>query len=340
MTAPRSCPATFHAKLFDGTGLFDPTQGIATAPVHAELSATGGSLFYLRSGAISEGSEVLRVVLVDGVSRTPLAERHLVRGRDYEIDYAAGRILLARPLSLMGQQSFLQTLPPSHGFEPVLVVDASRLVLSAEAPKPFGGQVAVGFKDLLAPGGRGGRARGPGLFAPPGQRGMSRWGRSSSGRRARPARGSNFAPGDFARSDDGGLSFRSTAPTATSGSALTLHLKGPGLNERGSVDLAFRRRTAGFNDAWHQDAMGLHDLSLHLDQPVGAFRVAVVADDFKGRDPRPALIDQELSTRTVGGSVGWSTGPFSARLEARDVRLTAIDADSPPRRPAGGPRRG
>ena len=326
--APKACPATFHAKLFDGSGLFDPTQGIGTTPLHEELSATGGSLFYLRSGAISEGSEVVRVVMVDGVSRTPLAERHLVRGRDYEIDYAAGRILLARPLSLMAQRSFLRTLPPSHGFEPVLVVDASRLALSAQAPKPFGGEVEVGFKNLwLRVGGvdeRGAQdysllQASVGIPLGP----LQLWAEGAT------SKGLHFAPGDFARSDDGGLSFRSTLPTSTSGSALTLHLKGPGLNEEGSVDLSFRRRTAGFNDAWHQDAMGLHDLSLHLDQPVGAFRVAVVADDFKGPDPRPALMDQALSTRTVGGSVGWSTGRFTARLEARDVRLTAIDADAP-----------
>lgn len=326
--APQSFPVTLHAKLFDGAGLFDPTQGIGTTPVHEELSATGGSLFYLRSGAIAEGSEVVRVVTVDGVSRTPLAERHLVRGRDYEIDYAAGRILLARPLALMAQGSFLQTLPPSHGFEPVLVVDASRLLLSAQAPRPLGGQVEVGFKDLrLRLGGVDERAAtdysllqaSVGIPLGP----LQLWAEGAT------SKGLHFAPGDFARSDDGGLSFRSTLPTATSGSALTLHLKGPGLNERGRVDLSFRRRTAGFSDGWHQDAMGLHDLSLHLDQSVGAFRVAVIADDFKGPDPRLALIDQELSTRTVGGSVGWSTGPFSARLEARDVRLTAIDADSP-----------
>lgn len=326
--SPKSWPVAVRAKAFDGSGLFDPTRGLATAPVHQEFTSTGGSLFYLREGALSEGSETVRVVMVDGVSRTPLAERHLVRGRDYDIDYAAGRILLARPLGLVAEPSLLRTLPPSHGFEPLLVVDASRLLLSQSEPKPAGGEVEADVKGIsLRVGGVDERADADyslvraSVGVPLGP--LQLWAEGAS------SEGLHFAPGDFAFSDDGGLSFDSPTPTARSGQALVLDLKGPGLDERGVFDLAFRRRTAGFVDGWHDDALGMHDLSLHLDQPVGPLRVAVIADDFKGPDPRPALLDSELSSRTVGGSVGGTVGRVSARIEARDLRLTAISADAP-----------
>lgn len=326
--APKRWPVDVRLKAFDGSGLFDPTRGLATTPVHEELTSTGGSLFYLRSGAISEGSEVVRVVTVDGVSRTPLAERHLVRGRDYEIDYAAGRILLARPLGLWVRGAFLGTLPPSHGLEPVLVVDASRLLLAGSVAKPVGGEAKASFAGVsLSVGGV--KERGAadyslvraGLTAPLGPLTLVAEAAASSGL--------HFLDGDFALSEDGGLSYRSPSLGGTSGKALTLRLTGPGLDETGRVDLSFRRRTAGFTDAWHQDARGLHDLSLHLEQPVGPVQVALVADDFKGPDPRPALLDQELETRTVGGSVGGAIGRLSARVEARDTRLTAITSEAP-----------
>ncbi|ACY12665.1 hypothetical protein Hoch_0023 [Haliangium ochraceum DSM 14365] len=60
--------------------------------------ATGGSLYYLRHGHVLEGSERVRVVVRDARSGLTRSERVLVRGDDYRVDYAGGRLMLTDPL--------------------------------------------------------------------------------------------------------------------------------------------------------------------------------------------------------------------------------------------------
>ncbi|MFP2903281.1 flagellar motor protein, partial [Corallococcus sp. 4LFB] len=119
-------PVRVGLDVFAG-GLVDPTRGLAATPAHEELRATGGSLYYLGGGAVAEGSELVRVEVRDGVTGLPLGEQHLIRGRDYDIDYLAGRILLARPLSFLAGAPLLRTDALTEGPEPVLVVDYAAL---------------------------------------------------------------------------------------------------------------------------------------------------------------------------------------------------------------------
>ena len=104
-------PVRVGLKAFGGA-LADPLHALSALPAYEELRATGGSLYYLGSTPVAEGSEALRVEVRDGVTGLPLHERHLLRGVDYEIDYAAGRVLLARPLSFVEGEAWLSASPP------------------------------------------------------------------------------------------------------------------------------------------------------------------------------------------------------------------------------------
>ena len=91
----------------------DPASGLTRRAAHERFESTGGSLYYLSNFALVQGSELVRIELHDGITGLPLEERHLLRGRDYTIDYLSGRILLTQPLSMMASHSVL-------GFEAII----------------------------------------------------------------------------------------------------------------------------------------------------------------------------------------------------------------------------
>lgn len=74
---------------------------------HDELRGTGGSLYYLRSRPVVEGSEQVRIVVRDRVNGLVLQERPLTRDVDYEMRYDAGRLMLRQPLSSVVDAGFL-----------------------------------------------------------------------------------------------------------------------------------------------------------------------------------------------------------------------------------------
>ena len=319
----QSAPFKLELRAFDGTALADPTRALATAPVHEEFLATGGSLYYLHEGAIAEGSEVVTVELREGLDGVPLAQRHLVRGRDYEIDYGQGRILLARPLSFAAVGSVLPAGALSAGAAEVLVVDASRLSFSGESPALTGGELTatLGPVDL--------RAGGVDQREPDGYRMV----RANVGIPLGPltlwaegavSRNHALLPGDLARSDDGGLFFASAPLNPDSkGEAFTIRLKGPGVLPGGSFDASFRRRTPGFSDDAHDEITGSRQLYLRAEQPIGSVRLSALVDDYRGEDPRDPYGTVAIDGRTVGGSVGWQGERLSLSAQVKDARLTA-----------------
>ncbi|HEV7277412.1 MAG TPA: TonB-dependent receptor [Devosiaceae bacterium] len=62
------------------------------------LRGTGGSAYFLKRQDISIGSEVVSIEVRDGTTGMVLSRRTLVNGRDYEIDYFQGIIVLKAPL--------------------------------------------------------------------------------------------------------------------------------------------------------------------------------------------------------------------------------------------------
>ncbi|ATB40409.1 flagellar motor protein [Cystobacter fuscus] len=316
-------PVRAGVKGFAG-GLADPLRAIAAQPAYEELRATGGSLYYLGSVPMAEGSEVLRVELRDGLTGLPLAERHLVRHRDYDIDYVSGRILLARPLSFVSGEALWSAAAPTAAPEPVLCVEYA--VLRSGAPTDaVGGEAWAEWK--------GGRVSVSAVREPRGGRAyqlLTGHGRATLGAYtllAEVARseGAAVPPASFGVSDDGGLSFlRPSLDWAPAGGdALSVRVRGPGLFGRGSVDAAFRRRTAGFSDGAHADLQSSRQLSLRAVQPLGSWRLTLLGDDRLTADPRRPFEPGEVGARTLGLGLGYEWERWGVSVQVRDARLRA-----------------
>ena len=90
---------------------------------HNELYATGGSLFYTRNRNIIEGSEKIRVEIRDKIQNMTVSSYDLQEGRDYEINYPEGRILLTRPLSSVAASDTMTSTDILDGSPVFLIVD-------------------------------------------------------------------------------------------------------------------------------------------------------------------------------------------------------------------------
>ncbi len=90
---------------------------------HNEFASTGGSLYYLRNRRVIEGSEKIRVEVRDKIQGIAISSHDLEEGRDYEIDYDEGRILLSRPLSSVASSDTLVSHDILDGNPVLLVVD-------------------------------------------------------------------------------------------------------------------------------------------------------------------------------------------------------------------------
>lgn len=299
----------------------DPVQGLARAPAHERFEATGGSLYYL-SGQAVEGSEAVRVELLDGVTGLPVGERHLTRGVDYSIDPVQGRILLARPLSMFETVNRTTAQPLSSGAVPVLWVDYERPVTGG------GGRVAGGeVRGRLGP-----VALDVGYAEQSGARLLRA---SASGRlgpvliSAELARSFDVTDvASLAWSDDGGLTFsRAGAIEKGAANAITARARGPGLFGRGSFDVAFRLREQGFFDSQHYDAVAFRQISARVDQPLGDFVVGAAFDDRWGVDPRTPLGLDGAEQRVISGNFGYERPTWGVRLEARDAMFDAAQEE-------------
>lgn len=88
-----------------------------------ELRATGGSLYYLKHADILIGSEQLYVEVRDNASGKVNASYPLEIGRDYQMDWLQGRIILTRPLSAVVSSQQVITNTPQSGNATYLVAD-------------------------------------------------------------------------------------------------------------------------------------------------------------------------------------------------------------------------
>ncbi|MCC0025454.1 MAG: TonB-dependent receptor [Zhengella sp.] len=77
-----------------------------TMPQREELRATGGSSFFLKRQDITTGSDTVTAEVRDPVTGVVRERVRLVEGRDYDIDYIQGVLILRRPLaSITGTSS-------------------------------------------------------------------------------------------------------------------------------------------------------------------------------------------------------------------------------------------
>ena len=119
-----------------------------------ELRGTGGSVYYLRHGDISIGSEQLRIETRDSVSNLVLESRRLVYGTDYDLDFIQGRVILNRPLGSTGDDGRLfrdgsqsgnaQILVADYEFTPVFGANDNGAVYGVRGKRWFGDHVKLG----------------------------------------------------------------------------------------------------------------------------------------------------------------------------------------------------
>ncbi|WP_418152373.1 hypothetical protein AB8615_10925 [Litorimonas sp. RW-G-Af-16] len=119
-----------------------------------ELRGTGGSVYYLRRGDISIGSEILRVETRDSVSGLVIESRRLTYGTDYDLDFIQGRIILNQPLRSTGDDGRLfrdgsqggneYILVADYEFTPIFGSDDDAAVYGARASRWFGDSVKFG----------------------------------------------------------------------------------------------------------------------------------------------------------------------------------------------------
>jgi hypothetical protein len=321
------------AKAFGAPGWIDPVDGIALLPAHEELSATGGSVYYLGHQDVAEGSEVVRVEVRDGLGGVPLAERHLVRGRDYEIDYRMGRILLAQPLSFVAGTSVLGADPLTSSPQNVLVVEYEHDQFGAPGRPLGGGEVIGNLGPVKLSAGAVDEAGSDPYLLLRGRGSVSLGLFELSGEYAH-SKGLAIQPGDFSISDDGGLSFLNPpSVTPSSGDAWGVRLKGPGFGEGGFIDASYRARSAGFSDSAHEDTQDTHQGSVRVQQQFGHIVVNGLFDDRLGADPRDPFGTHFVASRTVGASVGYRTATWELRVEGRDGQLAASQDPTDPSSP-------
>ncbi len=119
-----------------------------------ELRGTGGSVYYLRHGDISIGSEQLRVETRDSVSGLVIESRRLQYGTDYDLDFIQGRVILTRPLGSTGDDGRLfrdgsqsgnaQVLVADYEFTPVFGANDNGAIYGVRAKRWFGDHVKLG----------------------------------------------------------------------------------------------------------------------------------------------------------------------------------------------------
>ncbi len=97
-----------------------------TVYAHNEFKGTGGSLYYLNHTDIVTGSEKIWIEVLDELSGRVVDKIALTEGKDYEINYFQGRVMLAKPLSNAIEtynNKILKTTSSSKGNEALLKVD-------------------------------------------------------------------------------------------------------------------------------------------------------------------------------------------------------------------------
>ncbi|MFK8069104.1 MAG: SdrD B-like domain-containing protein [Gammaproteobacteria bacterium] len=124
-----------------------------TSFAHNEFSATGGSLYYLRDKDIVQGSEKVWVEIRARDSERILENITLEEGRDYEIDYIQGRLILSRPLTQVANNTAPAIIKdrPLEGNNVYLLSDYEFVEDGFEADKlTAGGRGKVWVTDNLA----------------------------------------------------------------------------------------------------------------------------------------------------------------------------------------------
>jgi hypothetical protein len=294
-------------------------------PAQDVLALTGGSLFYLSHGSLVAGSEIVRVEWRDPASRLVLERRELARGRDYEIDAAGGRLLLARPVSTMRSGVALLGGDPFEAAEGRLIVDYLRAEGTDGSARGLAGAEVRGSVGPLTISAGGAAEARPG----PDWENLRAAATLDLGlyfrARVEVARseGRLFgAAADRAVSLDGGFRYAPTAPAGDAeGSALALHAGFEG--EAGPVRLRgwWRERPAGYSDELQTEVIDARERGVVAEGMAGRVALKLAWVEARGADPVASAAATARDTDRAYASARWALGPLGLTLEGLHERI-------------------
>jgi hypothetical protein len=314
-------PLRLEGSVFGASPRADPGQVAPPRPAHDELSATGGSLFYLRRGDVVAGTEALRLEWRDPLTGLAVDQRALRRGIDYEIDYPSGRILLARPLPTAGGPPALATGDPFLAPRAVLLADYS-FAADWGRDDAFGAKGAAAAGPLRLEAGVAGEDRSVGAY---------RLGTAGARLAIAPqlsvdlqlarSEGAAFAgpaPG-FSRSLDGGISF--AAPVAPGSGANALHVAARGEAPGASYEAWWRERQKGFSDSSHLEALDARERGARAAWAGGGLELSGLYAERRGADPRDPAGMAPADDREIRARASYGLGEVRLTAEALESRV-------------------
>ncbi len=318
-------PVTARLKAFASPPATDLSLPV---PAHDELSATGGSLYYLRNPAVVPGSEKLRVETRETLSDLPLEERELRRGLDYDVDYLSGRILLARALPLaLGEGPLLAAALQQRravlvaDYETTAASDSSRVAV-------FGGRLAVGAEPagIAASAVQERRLDATGYdYRLVTVAARARLGPVGLLAEAAQSQGQLFNPtnsGGFALSDTGGLTFVSSqvASTIADGWAPAVALRASVSEPDYGGQVWWRYRERGFSDSSYASSNFARQLGASARARLGPVELTGFADSRVSADPRDPLGSVFLAKDQLPTG---EDAVLRARVSIGDLKLSA-----------------
>ncbi len=216
------------------------------------FDGTGGSTFFLRRQDVSAGTESITVETRDPISDRVTDRVILEQGRDYEINYIQGVIILRRPLSSLAANANLVTDAATGDGVHKLVVNYAYTPTTGNIDGlTYGARANTWLSDKIRFGVAGTHDE-YGVTSHSLVSGNLLYRHSDNSFAELEYARSTGAPISFATSSDGGLTINSTAPANASGDALRLkfHVDLDDLPTQatGAFGAYYERRSAGFSN--------------------------------------------------------------------------------------------
>ena len=296
-----------------------------------DFASTGGSVYYFRNRDLAQGSERLFAEVRDRDSGLVLERRELVPGRDYEVNYIQGRVLLREALPITADTSMF-VRDASLAGNPVWLVATYEYVPGLTRPDALtiGGRAQQWFGDML-------RVGVTGYHQGQDQAQQDLYGADLL-LRYKPG---TYLRGEFAQSDGAGsgASFSSTGGYDFT-QLTTAPRKSDALMVEGAADIAevfgggegrvaayWRSRKAGFSGP------GEVNFGESLDQYGGSADVAIAggtrfkakADITDGRVTDRQAIEAGVTHQTTNGVFG-SVGVRSDKQQGQATAYTPYPA--------------
>ena len=290
-----------------------------------QFRATGGSSYFLSQRDISVGSEVVQIEIRDPDTGRMIARQTLSHGRDYEINYAQGLVMLRRPLS-----GFVQ----DAGFVAGTGQDGQYLIVQYEYVPLFeeidgystGGRAEAWLGDHLRIGVTGSSdstgaedqtAAGADLRLAFGETSYLQIEQAES---EGPGFGSTF-------SSDGGMNLTERAATAGEGAATRLDARldatEMGLGFEGALSLSYEAREAGFSTL---------DRQAERDETMGELALSARLSDRSALRLEYSRFEEDLADQKTEASVEFDYRlSDSTEISLGYYHLDRLDTDRPDR---------